>query len=464
MVILLKRLSYLASFDDEGREFRDADILVDGPSIAAVGTDLSDEGVDRVLDGRGLIALPGLINAHQHLYEAVFRAIPGMERAAIGAWLVNLGELGLRWWRAGQLGAETVEKVARAVLVESLLGGITTVADQHYFFPGGSPGGYVEATIRVASEVGIRFHAARSSFTFGVSGGGYADDNFVEKVDDVVRHCAELIERYHNPRPFSMTRIALAPCGVHTDVPEIFEALAELANDYEEVRLHTHLYETADTLASMKLYGITPWRFLERHQWATDRVWLAHVCDVPANEIPEFAAAGISVAHLIAPDLRMGWGVAPVRAMLDAGISVGVGTTGSGSNDGANLLGDLRVAALAHRPPLRDPQRWLSARDLLRMATRGSAACLGRSDLGAIEVGRAADIACWDMTKVDRVGVHDPVAGLLMTGLSDIASLVLVNGEVLVEDGRPTRIDAERVAEAARSVVPMDAELPEESN
>lgn len=460
MALLLKGLSYVATFDDERRELRDADILIDGPSIAAVGIDLSQQGVDHVIEGRGLIALPGLVNAHQHLYEAVLRAIPGMERVGMGTWLEGIGVLGLRWWRAGRLGPDTVGQLARAVLLESLLGGITTVADQHYFFPGGSHDQFVEETIEAASQVGIRFHAARSSFTLGQSGGGYADDNFVETVDDVVNHCAELIDRYHDPNPYAMTRIALAPCGVHTDVPEAFELLADLAADHDGVRLHTHLYEIADTQASMHLYGITPWRFLERHGWANDRVWLAHMVDPPANEIPEIAAAGVSVAHLIAPDLRMGWGIAPVRAMLDAGITVGFGTTGSGSNDGANLLGDLRVAALAHRPALRDPERWLSARDLLRMATRGSAACLGRSDLGAIEVGRAADIACWDMTGVDRVGVHDPVAGLIMTGLSDIASLVLVNGEVVVEHGRPTRVDAEQLAATVRAIIPMDAELP----
>lgn len=461
---LIQGLSHIATFDDEGRELTNADILVEGPSIAVVGTGLSAENVDRVIDGRGLIAMPGLINAHQHIYEAVLRAIPGMERVAMGTWLEGIGILGLRWWRAGQLSAQTVGHLARAVLLESLLGGVTTVADQHYFFPGGSHDQYVEETIAAASDVGIRFHAARSSFTLGESGGGYADDNFVERVDDVVRHCEELIARYHDPKPFAMTRIALAPCGVHTDIPEAFEVLAELSSKHEGVRLHTHLYEIADTQASKELYGITPWQFLQKHSWANDRVWLAHMVDVPLEELPEVAAAGVAVAHLMIPDLRMGWGIAPVRAMLDAGITVGFGTTGSGSNDGANLLGDLRVAALAHRPTIRDPDRWLSARDLFRMATRGSAACLGRPDLGAISVGRAADIACWDMTGVDRVGVHDPVAGLLMTGLSDIANLVLVNGRVVVEDGRPTQVDAHEVAAKGRALVPMDADLPWSSN
>jgi cytosine/adenosine deaminase-related metal-dependent hydrolase len=167
------------------------------------------------------------------------------------------------------------------------------------------------------------------------------------------------------------------------------------------------------------------------------------------------AAVGVAVAHLPAPDLRMGWGAAPVRAQLDAGITLGFGTTGSASNDGSDLLGDLRIAALAHRSGEPDPDRWLSARELLRMATRGSAACLGRDDLGAIAPGRRADLAGWDLRTVDRVGVHDPLIGLVLTGLSSHASLVVVEGEVLVERGRPTRLDPAAVAARARALIPV---------
>lgn len=460
-MLLIQGLSYVVTFDEESRELKDADILIDGPRIAAVGQGLSDDRVETIIDGRGLIALPGLVNAHQHLYEAAMRAIPDHERVTMDQWLEGISEKPARWWREGRFGADAVREVARSVLLESLLGGVTTVADQHYFFPGESPGGkrdrYVEATIEAATDIGIRLHAARSSMTLGKSAGGFCDDLFVEDIDSVVRHCEELIERYHDPRPFGLIRIALGPCGVPYDRPELFDTFARMAED-RDVRLHTHLYERLDSALCEQLYHMTPWRFLEKHGWANPRVWVAHAVDAPSAEIPEFAAAGISVAHLIAPDLRMGWGLAPVRAFLDAGVTVGFGTTGSASNDGANLLGDLRLAQLAHRPANPDdPAQWLSARELFRMATRGSADCLGRTDLGAIEPGRAADIACWDLTGVDRVGVHDPLIGLLMTGLSDKANLVIVNGEVLVQDERPTRVDLEAVAHTARSIIPTDS-------
>ncbi len=259
----------------------------------------------------------------------------------------------------------------------------------------------------------------------------------------------------HDATPASRTRIALAPCGPHVDQPELFDELAALAASHDHVRLHTHLYEHVDDEVCRARHGCTPWELLAAHGWAQDRTWLAHVVNPPRAEVLEMVAAGVSISHLIAPDLRMGWGAAPVRSYLDAGCTVGFGTTGSASNDGADLLGDLRLALLAHRTTdPDDPTRWLTARELLRAATRGSADCLGRPELGRIAVGARADLAAWDLTTVDRVGVHDPVAGLLLTGLSSHASLVVVDGEVLVEHGEPTTLDVAAVAARAHAAVP----------
>jgi cytosine/adenosine deaminase-related metal-dependent hydrolase len=280
------------------------------------------------------------------------------------------------------------------------------------------------------------------------------DPDVVQSVDEVVRHSAALIVAHHDPAPGAMVRVALAPCGVHVDELALFDELAALAAEHDAVRLHTHLYEKVDADAARERYGKTPWQLLCEHGWAQPRTWLAHVVDPPRGEIVEMAGAGVAVAHLIAPDLRMGWGLAPVRAYLDAGVTLGFGTTGSASNDGANLLGDLRVAALAHRSGDDDPLQWPSARELLRMATRGSALCLGRDDLGMLAPGLRADIAAWDMHAVDRIGVHDPLAGLVLTGLSTRASLVAVGGDILVEGGEATRIDIDSIAARARAAVP----------
>ena len=456
MRTLLRRLSHVATFDEEDRELAGADILVDGPRIAAIGHDLPGDGVDRVLEGTGLLALPGLINAHQHLYQASMRTLPALERAGMRPFLAAQDALVAQRFREGRFGAAAVGLAARAALTESVLGGVTTVADQHTVFPGARPEPYVEAIIAAAADVGVRLHAGRGSVTFSTMRGGMVDDLFAEPVDEVVRHARQLIDTHHDPEPFAMVRILLAPSGVVSDVPELFEAFAALAAGYDGVRLHTHLHHHEDTLFARSRFGTSPWRILARHGFADDRLWVAHAVTPPPEEIDEYAAAGIGIAHIPAADLKLGWGLAPVRRYLDAGIPVGFGTTGAMTNDGANLVGDLRLALLAHRAPRGDPASWPSVRELLAMATRGSAACLGRPDLGSLAVGKAADIACWDLTGVDRAGVHDPLAALLLTGLSDVAHLVLVNGTVVVENGAPTRINPVETADELGVLVAGD--------
>jgi len=448
--LLVRAADWCATFDDDDTELASADVLVEDGVIAAVGTSLDVAGpVDRTVDGRGLVLLPGLVNSHQHLYQGACRAVPHLERVLIGPWLAGLGALVKGWWRDGRFGPEEVGAISAAVLTESLLGGVTTLADQHYFFPTGPSLGYVEATVDAARAVGVRLHACRGSITEG------PDPDVTQSVDEVVRHCEALIGTVHDASPGSRARVALAPCGPHVDQPELFDELAALAADHDAVRLHTHLYEHVDDEVCRARHGCTPWELLAAHGWAQARTWLAHVVNPPPSEVPEMAAAGVAIAHLVAPDLRMGWGAAPVRSYLDAGCTVGFGTTGSASNDGSDLLGDLRLALLAHRTnDPDDPSRWLTARELLRAATRGSADCLGRPELGRIAVGARADLAAWDLTTVDRVGVHDPVAGLLLTGLSSYASLVVVEGEVLVERGVPTQLDVAAVAARARAAVP----------
>ena len=456
MRTLLSGIEHLCTFDDEasspaGTELRDAQVtIVDGviEQVAPNGT-LPPGPVDETIDVTGLVVLPGLINAHQHLYQGACRAVPALERALIGPWLGGLGALVKGWYTDGRFGPDTVQAISAAVLTESLLGGVTTVADQHYFFPTGASLPYVESTVNAAAEVGVRLHACRGSITMG------RDPDVTQTIDEVVAHSAALIDAFHDAAPGARVRIALAPCGPHVDELALFDELAALAADHDAVRLHTHLYEHVDTEACRARYDATPWEILQQHGWAQDRTWIAHVVDVPHHEIAEMAAAGVAVAHLVAPDLRMGWGLAPLRKFLDAGCTVGFGTTGSASNDGANVLGDLRIAALAHRSSdPEDPTRWPTARELLRAATRGSAACLGRDDLGVIAPGMRADLAGWDLRTVDRVGVHDPVAGLLLTGLSSHASFVMVEGEVLVRDGETTRLDVAGVAARARAAVP----------
>ncbi len=448
-------IAHLVTFDGDDREFYDTDLRIEGETISEIGSGLQPRATETVIDASGMLVLPGLINCHQHLYQVGLRSITELERAAITPWLAGLGRICTEWWEQGRFTPEMVGAAARAGMVESLLGGVTTLADQHYFFPAGVTEPYIEAIIEAAGEVGVRLHAGRGSMTYGRSEGGTAPDGACQSIDEVLRHGIELIDRYHDPDPLARIRIDLAPCGPHVDRPELFSACAEIAEENPGVGLHTHLYEEVDTAFCQEHYGKSPWEFIGEVGWHCERAWLAHMVDAPTAEIPEYAAAGVGIVHLTAPDLRMGFGLAPLRDWLDGGCKVGFGTTGSASNDGCNQLGDLRLAALAHRLGEGGPERWLTARELLGISTRGSASCLGRPELGVIRQGAAADLAAWNIDSVDRVGVHDPVIGLLLTGLSDRAEMVIVSGEVLVSGGRCTTIDEDRVAAETRAALPV---------
>ena len=452
---LIKDLEHVVTFDDEDRELEGADILIDGPAISAVGWDLPSDGVDTVIDGRGLIALPGLINSHNHLWEAGLRCFPEIERARLVKWRTAMGRCALSAWEEGDFRPETIGPIAKAVLLESLLGGTTTIADHYYHFPGGGDSApFIEATVEAAREVGIRLQICRGSMTLGVSDGSAVPDVLIQSIDEVIRHSSQIIDMFHDPEPFAWTRVALSPCGLHTDHPDVFDATSALAFDHPGVTLHTHLYCEADSQLSEQLWGQTPWEIISKRGWANDRVWIAHVVDPPAAEINEFAATGVKVSHCPLCDSRMGYGFAPIRAYLDAGVTVGLSSSGSGSNDDSNLLAQLRFGAVAHRNTMPDEDQWPSMRQWFRMATRGSALCMGRDDLGVLSPGYAADISCWRMTGVDRVGVHDLLPAIVMTGLSTAADLVIVNGEAVVQDGRSTRVDDHAVARDAKFFYP----------
>lgn len=459
---VLDHIDHLVTFDADDRELTDATVVWRDGWIVAVGdravpVDLDEiaspgEQVER-LDGRGLIVTPGLVNAHQHITQVGFRSLRGMERAPILPWLRRLTETVLERAETGRFGPDAVRALAVAGFAESVAGGTTCVGEQQYHYPqlaGGGRERLLDAIVDAADSVGIRLNAGRGCLTRTAEQGAGAPPAVIEPLSSVIDDWERLIETHHDPAPGAMVRVDLAPCGVHTDTVETFAAAADLAARHPGVGLHTHGYEQVDTDFAAER-GTTVWRMLCDAGWDRPGTWLAHMVDPPDDEIAAFAAAGVGVAHLVAPDLRMGWGLAPVRRYLEEGVTLGFGTTGSASNDGANLLGDLRVAALAHRMGP-DPERWPTVRELLAMATRGSAGCLGRPDAGRVEVGAVADLAAWSLHGVDRVGIDDPVVGLVLTGLSDRAELVVVDGEPIVVDGTVATVDEAEVAAAARAV------------
>lgn len=450
MPVLLKGIAHLVTFDDEDHEFEDVDMLLGDGVVVAIGNHIHPPPNAEVVDASDLLVLPGLVNGHQHLYQVGFRAFPELERVDMGGWLAGLHGRTLDAWKTAQFTPESVGLVATAGMVESLLSGVTTIADQHYIFPGGGSDPYVESIIAGAIEVGVRLHAGRGSMTLGRAHGGSVADEVCQDMSDVLDHAQGLIENHHDSDPLARIRIDLAPCGLHVDRLELYREFADLAAANPGVGLHTHAYQEYDTSFCLEKYKMTPWQLLGEVGWQRPGVWLAHMVDAPHHEIDEFAAAGVGIVHVPAPDLRLGWGLAPIRAYITAGCTVGFGTTGSASNDGCNQLGDIRLAALAHRTTDRDPTLWPSIRELLRLATRGSADCLGRPALGRLTPGSAADVAAWSLSSIDRVGVHDPVAGLVLTGISDRCELVVVAGKIVVRNGKCTTIDEAALAQRVK--------------
>lgn len=443
---LLIRNGLVVTMDDDRRELAGCDVLVDGRAIVAVGPRLA-AAAGETIDATGCVLLPGLVNTHNHIFQTLYRTLPQTQQAGFLDWEDELSRLLLE----RPLPPEALRVAAQVAFAEMLLTGCTTSSDQHYYFPRDGPADYVEREIEAALELGHRFHPARGCLTLGSSEGGVVPDALTESEDDVLAHCERLIAAHHDPGPFSMTRLVLAPTGIYSDSERMYRETAALARRHPGVHLHTHLYELADEQYSLERYGIRPLEFMEHAGWVGTDVVFYHVVNPTSDEVVRLAANGSFVSHCVAPDLRMGYGLTPVRELLDAGANLCLGTTGAAANDGANMVADLRLCLLTHRLRSREPARWLSARELLWMATRGGAAALGRDELGSIEPGKGADIAIFDVSGVDFAGNHDPVAALLFMGTSHRTRATIVNGRIVARDGRLALVDQDEIAREANS-------------
>jgi cytosine/adenosine deaminase-related metal-dependent hydrolase len=435
--------------DDAGRRIADGWVLIEDRWIHSVGFAAQrPREFDRLLDASGKIALPGLVNTHHHLPQTLTRALPATQQAPLFRWLTELYEV----WR--QATPESVDVAARVGLAELLLTGCTTTTDHLYLFPRGQER-LVDREIAVARELGIRFQPTRGSMSRGRSQGGLPPDDVVQDEPAILEDCRRLVREFHDAAPGAMTRIALAPCSPFSVTDDLMRRTAELARE-QGVRLHTHLAETRDEEAwCREVYGCRPAEYLRRLGWLGRDVWLAHCVHLSADEIALFGETGTGVAHCPSSNFRLGSGVAPVRAMLDAGVAVGLGVDGSASNDTSNLMAELRQALLAHRfEP--DASRWLSADEVLWMATRGGARCLGRDDVGSLEPGKCADLVLVDTRRLSYAGAADPVAALVFSPWPEAADTVIVDGRVRVEGGELRGVDLPAlVAEADRLAARM---------
>ena len=424
----------VVTMDDAGTEFAAGWIRIEDGFVAEVGSDTPPE---RGEDLAGAVVTPALINTHHHLFQTLTRA--RAQEADLFTWLKELYPL---WAR---LDAEAEYAAARTGLAELALSGCGTVFDHHYIFPRGEDG-LIEAELQAARELGVRIVASRGSMDLGESAGGLPPDGLVEELDAVLAD-TERLAGLHETGPGARVQLAVAPCSPFSVTGRLMSESAELARSLE-LPLHTHLAETAEEEAyCQELYGCRPVEYLEQLGWLAGDVWCAHCVHLDDGDVGKLAATGTGVAHCPTSNLRLGAGVAPVRPLLDAGARVGLGVDGSASNERGDLLFEVKQALLVARG--RDGPTALTARDALRLATRGGAALLGRDDVGAIEAGRCADLAVWRTDMLELAGARDPVAGLVLSAPHRVDRL-LVGGEDVVRDGRLVRASEQEIAQEQR--------------
>lgn len=443
--IYLHNALVLATQDDARREIPDGALLTDGPALLKVGTTAEldrwiaehpEHAPTRRIDARGCVVTPGLVNCHHHMYQTLTRAIGTGKGLALFDWLKML----YRVW-AG-LTPEALRSSTQVALAELLLSGATTVADHLYLYPNGCR---LDDSILAAQEMGVRFHPTRGSMSVGESKGGLPPDSLVEKEADILAESRRLIEAWHDPAPYSMLRLGLAPCSPFSVSGDLMRESARLARSYAKVGLHTHLAETLDEdRYCIEKFGMRPIDYAESVEWLGPDVWFAHMVHPSEPEIHRLAHTCSGVCHCASSNMILASGIAPIRAMVDAGVRVGLGVDGSASNDGNHMLGEARQAMLLQRvgwPGFESRADRLSAREALWLATRGGAATLGRDDIGGIEEGKAADFVAFRVDGLHHAGaLGDPVAALLTCAPAS-AWMSVINGNVVVEEGRLPRLD-----------------------
>jgi cytosine/adenosine deaminase-related metal-dependent hydrolase len=427
----------VATVDAAGSEYAEGHLVAVDGRITAVGPGRAPSHVDgaRVVDGRGCLLTPGLVNTHHHLYQWATRGYA--VDATLFEWLTELYPV---WAR---LTARTVGAAATAGLAWLARSGCTTTTDHHYVFPR-TGGGVLESTVEAAGRVGLRFHPTRGSMDLGRSQGGLPPDEVVESLDGILAASAEAVARFHDPAPGAMVRVALAPCSPFSVTTDLLTESAKLARDLG-VRLHTHLAETLDEEEYCRQrYGCGPVEYLDRLGWLGADVWLAHGVHLDAAAIARLAATGTGVAHCPSSNARLGAGIAPVRALLAAGVPVGLGVDGAASQEASRLVEELRQATYAART--HGGPRAMAVRDALAIATIGGARCLGRADeIGSLEVGKLADLALWRVDGLGHAGIADPVAALVL-GSAPPLELLAVGGDVVVAGDALCTVDEAEVA------------------
>ena len=437
MKTLIKNADIIVTMDVDARELQNTDILIEDGLIASIGEVVA--AADETIDAAGCVVTPGLVNTHHHLYQTLTRAVPGGQDALLFGWLQTLYPI---WSR---FGPEEMYVSAQIGLAELALSGCTLTSDHLYLYPNGAR---LDDTIAAAQDIGLRFQPTRGAMSIGESDGGLPPDALVETEAAILEDCIRVIDTHHDASEGAMVRVGVAPCSPFSVSRDLMRDAALLARD-KGVMLHTHLAENDEDIAySEAQFGCRPGQYAEDLGWTGPDVWHAHCVKLDGQEIDLFARSRTGVAHCPCSNCRLGSGIAPVRAMRDVGVPVGLGVDGSASNDAGNLVAEARQAMLLQR--VVNGADAMSAREALYIATRGGAEVLGRADCGQIAVGKRADIAIWDVSGVEAAGSWDPAAPLL-AGPTRVKHLI-VEGRQVVRDGHVATLDLPRVIERQNSL------------
>ena len=441
--LLMKNASHIVTCDPSDTVYTDSNLLMEDGVITYIGPE--EQQAEEVIDAAGCIVYPGLINTHHHLYQTFSRNLPQVQNLELFDWLKALYEI----WK--NLDSRVIYHSSVTGMGELMKNGCTTCFDHHYVFPARA-GDLIGAQFRAAELVGMRFHASRGSMDLSRKDGGLPPDSVVQTIDQILADSERLVRVWHDPSRFSMRQVALAPCSPFSVSTDLLRESARLARSLE-VRLHTHVAETRDEEQyTLERFGLRPLAYLEGLGWTGPDVWYAHGIHFNDDELKALAATGTGVAHCPISNMKLSSGVCRVPEMLRLGVPVGLAVDGAASNDGSNLLEELRVCYLLHR--LQSSQNAPTGYDILKLATRGSARLLGRDDIGCLAAGMAADCFLISLDRIELAGAQfDPLSLLGTVGLKGPVDYTIVNGMAVVQNGELVTADEGELAARANAAV-----------
>ncbi len=440
--LFIKNIKEIITCDDNDTVYKNSNILIEDGVISYIGTDEKES--DKVIDGTDHIMYPGLVNTHHHLYQTFTRNLPQVQNMELFDWLITLYEI----WK--NLDSEVILYSSLTGMGELAKNGCTTCFDHHYVFPKGIDN-IIENQFEAADMLGIRMHASRGSMSLSKKDGGLPPDSVVQTTSEILSDSQRLVEKFHDPSRFSNRQIALAPCSPFSVSEDLMIESAKLARSLG-VRLHTHLAETIDEEKYIfEKHGMRPLDYMEKLGWIGEDVWFAHGIHFDDKELKRLAETKTGIAHCPISNMKLSSGIARVPEMLKLDVPLGLAVDGSASNDGSNMLEEIRIAYLLHR--LGSSTNAPNGYEILKMATRGSARILGRDDIGQICVGYAGDAFMIDSNRLEFIGASKDYKSILSTvGLKSSVDYTIVGGKVIVEKGKLKTVDEEKIISSANRV------------